>query len=270
VCQDNLKCLGHGVSACAGPATNMLTDGKIADFISCAGSKCPHPSIPEHGASEARDDAVAVQGSASMGSPQNPAEQLLCMAAKCGDKGMAILADQDTKDLASCLATRDLPVLFPSLWNCLADESCKEAITCWSKPFESCESDMWHALTDAAQRQRIESSVACLKDCESAHSDDFVDATFCVLDNCGEEVLSCNQDDTCRSAVKCVPETLGVCAAPLLEAYTEQELLNNATKFIGRSLEYCGAAAVEMLRNQDIADAVSCNVQCSIVPTTVV
>jgi len=129
---------------------------------------------------------------------------------------------------------------------------------------------MWHSLIDATQRQRIETSVKCLKGCKATHSDDFLEATFCVLGKCGEEVLSCSNDVTCRSAVKCVPETLGMCAAPLLESYTEQELLRNVTKLIGRGLEYCGAAAVEMLRNEDIAAAVNCNAQCTILPDGII
>lgn len=166
----------------------------------------------------------------------------------------------------SCLTQKDLPELLPSLWACLGNEACRQAITCWSKPFESCDSDMWHSLTDATQRQRIETSVKCLKGCKGTHSNDFMGATFCVLGKCGEQVLSCSRDVSCRSAVKCIPEMLGICAAPLLEAYTEQELVRNVTKLIGRGLEYCGVAAVEMLRNQDIADAVICNAQCTIPP----
>jgi len=242
----------------------MGTDTKIADFILCAGKKCPHPSVPEHGSQY--ENAVSAPNGEFAGSPSNTVDQLLCMAEKCSKKTLTILTNQDSKDLMSCLTQRDLPELLPSLWTCLGNEACRQAVTCWSKPFESCNSDIWHALTDDVQRQRIDKSIQCLKGCNGVHSDDFVEDIFCVLDNCMEEVLSCDKDITCRSAVKCIPDTLGVCAASLFEAYTEQELLRNVTKLIGRGLEYCGAAVVEMLRDQDLADAIICNAQCTIPP----
>merc|ERR1712048_150492 len=173
------------------------------------------------------------------GAPTNTAEQLLCMASKCGSTALQILADQDSKDLFSCISQRDLPDVCPAVWNCLADEACRQALTCWSKPFDSCSSDMWHALTDADQRQRIESTVQCIQSCEQSHHENFVEATFCVVSKC---------------------------VMPQLEAYIDQELVSNATKCIGRGLEYCGAAAVEMLRNDDVAEAVKCNAQCTITP----
>jgi len=262
VCQKNLKCLGNGIASCAAPATNILTDTKIADFVSCAGRQCPHPHVPE-------DRDVSSNAFVPMeftGAPTNTAEQLLCMASKCGTTALQILADQDSKDLFSCISQRDLPDVCPAVWNCLADEACRQALTCWSKPFDSCSSDMWHALTDADQRQRIESTVQCIQSCEQSHHENFVEATFCVMSKCGEAVLSCNKDETCRSAVMCMPDMVGECVMPQLEAYIDQELVSNATKCIGRGLEYCGAAAVEMLRNDDVAEAVKCNAQCTITP----
>merc|ERR1712137_975879 len=207
----------------------------------CAGSKCSHPHVPEHDSAAAQLDLIPASAGSSAelaGAPSTPAEQLLCMASRCGSKGLKIQADQDTKDLASCLTQRELPDLFPSLWACLGDEACRQAATCWSKPFESCSVDIWHALTDADQRERIEKSAMCLNSCQETFGDDFVSATFCVLDHCGQEVLSCQKDDVCRSAVQCLPATVSHCAVPQFEAYSKQELLRNVTKFLGRGLEY--------------------------------
>merc|ERR1712184_82780 len=44
VCKDNLKCLGHGVINCMDPTVNLATDMRLSNFITCAGSKCPHPA----------------------------------------------------------------------------------------------------------------------------------------------------------------------------------------------------------------------------------
>jgi len=196
----------------------------------------------------------------------NTAEQLLCMAGKCGKKALNILASQDAKDLLTCAAKDDLQGLCSSIWSCLGDDQCNAALKCWSKPFDTCKTDMWKVLTDAKERQRIELNVKCVRGCEKAHSDDFVQASMCVLDACSESVLECYHDATCRSAVQCVPNTIGQCAMPFLERYTKQELLRNSTKCVARGLELCGAASVEMLRNQDIAEAISCASQCSIAP----
>jgi hypothetical protein len=260
-CQDNLKCVGKGVTACAAPAVNILTDAKIADFVTCAGSKCPHPHVPG-------STAPSVVGSQTfVGTPTNTAEQLLCMAAKCTDKTMKILADQDTKDLLTCVTQGDLPQLCPAAWDCLGDDACQQTLSCWAKPFQTCSGDMWKVLTDAAERKRIEDSVNCIKTCESKHNDDFVLATFCVADACGQAVLDCSKDSVCKSAVQCVPDTLGECALPQLQAYHDQELFKNATNCLGRVGEFCGVAAVEMLRNSDVAEAVKCASQCTIPPS---
>jgi len=265
VCQKNLQCLGHGVATCAAPSVNILTDSKIVDFISCAGKNCPHPA-PHHLIEfDEFDESVN-----AVSSPNSTAEQLLCMAAKCGKNALQILADQDTKDLVTCVTKGDMPALCPAAWNCLADDSCKHALSCWATPFETCNSDMWHLLTDVKQRKRIEDTVSCVGNCGKDHADDFVDATFCVLESCGQSILDCNNDKTCREAVKCVPKTLGECAFPQLESFIQNELFKNATKCAGRGLELCGAAAVEMLRNQDIAEAVNCAAQCTIPPAAVI
>merc|ERR1712187_1211 len=99
--------------------------------------------------------------------------------------------------------------------------------------------------------------------------DDFVHASFCVLDTCSQQVLDCYHDNTCREAVKCLPDTVMECAMPSLDAYVHQELFQKSVKCLGRGLESCGRAAVEMLRNQDVADAVRCASQCTRTPSQI-
>eukprot|EP00929_Paragymnodinium_shiwhaense_P004905 TRINITY_DN10617_c0_g1_i1.p1 TRINITY_DN10617_c0_g1~~TRINITY_DN10617_c0_g1_i1.p1 ORF type:complete len:177 (+),score=35.83 TRINITY_DN10617_c0_g1_i1:677-1207(+) len=111
-------------------------------------------------------------------------------------------------------------------------------------------------------------SVGCLKTCAEQHKDDVVQGFFCVMDTCSSAVLDCYHDETCRGAAKCMPEAVGECAMPQLDAYLHQELFRNATKCVGLGLEYCGRAAVEMVRDQDIAEAVQCASQCTRTPGT--
>merc|ERR1719326_2366894 len=121
-------------------------------------------------------------------------------------------------------------------------------------------------LTTDGERHRLEQTATCLRGCQQAHPDNFVDASFCVLDTCGEGVLQCYHDSTCREAVKCLPNTMGQCAMPSLDAYAHQQLFQNSVKCLGRGLESCGRAAVEMLRNQDIAEAIRCTSRCTRTP----
>lgn len=260
VCRENLQCLGTGIARCGGSAVNMLTDTKIADFVSCAGSKCPHPAT--------RADAIAQVPMLApvplrSGPPSSAMEQLLCIAEKCGSRVLSIFTDQDTRDLLQCALKADLMDLCSSVWGCLSDPRCAKALSCWAKPFDSCKGDIWKVLTVDAERRRIEEGAGCLRGCEQEHQGDFVGATFCVLDRCSEGLLDCYRDDTCRDALKCLPSTVGQCAVPQLEAYVQQELFRNSTKCLGRGLESCGRAAVEMLRDQDIAVAVRCAAQCT-------
>jgi hypothetical protein len=236
---------------------NFLTDSKIADIITCAGSKCPHPATT--GEAKQKAQAVVVAGK----EPSNVAEQLLCMAGKCTSKVMRILEDQDTKDLLTCALKEDLIDTCKSVWGCLGDSKCSEALSCWSKPFGTCSGDLWKVLTEETQRKRIETGAQCLRSCYTQHKDDFTEAAFCVLDNCAQGLLDCSHDETCKNAVKCLPDTVGQCVMPQLDAYLHQELFNNSTKCLGRGLEMCGRGAIEMLRDQNIAEAVQCASQCT-------
>jgi hypothetical protein len=83
------------------------------------------------------------------------------------------------------------------------------------------------------------------------------------MDNCSQGLLDCYHDDSCRDAVKCMPETVGQCVIPQLDAYLHSELFKNSTKCLGLGLEMCGRGAIEMLRDQNIAAAVQCASQCT-------
>jgi hypothetical protein len=69
--------------------------------------------------------------------------------------------------------------------------------------------------------------------------------------------------------VKCLPDTVMQCAVPSLDAYLHEQLFQNSVKCAGRALESCGRAAVEMLRNQDVAEAVRCASQCTRTPAQI-
>jgi len=257
VCSENLQCLGNGVSQCGAPAVNLLTDSKIADVITCAGSKCPHPS-----ASVSVKQMAPAKVSEGV-EPSNVAEQLLCVAGKCSSKVLKIFTDQDTKDLLTCALKADLVDTCSAVWGCLGDSKCNEALSCWAKPFDSCKGDVWKALTVETERKRIETGAQCLRNCHDQHKDDFTQAAFCVLDSCSQGLLDCYNDMTCRDAVKCLPDTVGQCVMPQLDAYVHQELFKNSTKCLGLGLESCGRGAIEMLRDQNIAEAVQCASQCT-------
>merc|ERR1712232_173375 len=162
-------------------------------------------------------------------------------------------------DLLTCAGKTD----FSAVWDCLGDTQCQNSLSCWTKPLDSCAGHLWNSLTNATQRHRIETGAACLRACEQKHQDDFVQAAFCALDTCSETLLDCYRDDECKSAVKCFPEAVADCALPTLENYTSQALLRKATKALAIGLEKCGRAAVEMLRDPNVADAVRCAAQCT-------
>jgi len=257
VCRDNLKCLASGFSACSAPGVNILTDTKVADVITCAGSKCPHPTNTS--VSTIVGSTVKVEASSA---PTDAVSQLLCIEAKCPLKVPKILMDQDSKDLLTCIGKTD----FSPVWECLGDKDCQSALSCWVKPLETCSSSLWQVLTDETERSRIETGAACLRSCQQQFTDNFVDTAFCILDRCSTGLLECYHDDKCSSAVKCLPETAVECAMPTLEHYLQQELFQKASKALAHGAELCGRAAVEMLRDQNVADAVRCAAQCTRAP----
>lgn len=317
VCQQNLKCLGHGISECGSPTVNMMTDTKIADLITCAGTKCPHSgelaapaaantcngaalcpgytdgdcectagtdaswsmwscskrmgvaidetwcSIPDCACHTKASNATSVLQTTSV--PGSVAEQLLCMAGKCSSDALAVLKDQDTKNLMSCAASADLGHLCSSVWQCLGDATCAQSLECWSKPLRTCGQSVWKVLTDKPERDRIERTASCLQGCQKKNADNFVDATFCFLDECGG-LYNCRKDSTCRSAVECLPEVASECTMSTLDAYLHQPMLSNSVKCLGQGLEVCGQAGVGMVQDLNIAKAIRCSAQCSRTP----
>lgn len=260
VCRQNLQCLGHGLEGCAGPASNALTDSRVADFIDCAGDKCPHPGVVP----ETLTQAIAVPATA----PKNPASQMVCIAEKCGKEVLTVLEDQDVKNLLHCTAGANLTGLCSSVGSCLEDEKCNEAVKCWAAPLKVCRNDLWHMVTDPATRKRLESNVQCLEGCGQANKGEIVDGAFCVLDKCAKDLLDCRKDDACWGSVQCLPNAMKTCTMPMLDAYVHQELFSNSVKCLGRGLESCGRGAVEMLRNKDVANAVRCAAQCTRPPSS--
>merc|ERR1712217_452464 len=109
-------------------------------------------------------------------------------------------------------------------------------------------SNIWNLLTNTTERKRLEDTTTCLRKCQSDHEGQVVDTTFCILDTCGQQVLDCYHDVTCREAVKCLPDTVGQCAMPSLDAYVHDEVYKNSIKCIGCGLACCGRPAVAMLR----------------------
>merc|ERR1740121_1129708 len=118
VCRDNVKCLASGMAKCSAPGVNFLTDTHIADLITCAGNKCPHP----------QNATVAVKATEPFPTENAPApidaiSQLLCIEAKCPLKLPKILLDQDSKDLLHCVGKTN----FSTVWECLGEDQCKNA-----------------------------------------------------------------------------------------------------------------------------------------------
>jgi len=185
------------------------------------------------------------------------------MAGKCGSEALTILKDQDTKNLMSCAANANLGHLCSSIWQCLGDATCAQSLDCWSKPLRTCESSVWKVLTDKTERDRIEHTANCLQSCQKQHADNFVDATFCFLDQCSADLVECWKDSTCKSAVECLPEVASECTMATLDAYLHQPLLKNSVQCLGQGLEVCGRAGVGMVQDLNIAKAIQCSAQCT-------
>lgn len=264
VCRENLKCLGHGLGECADPAVNMLTDSRIADFVSCAGSKCPQPEgIGISAAPVAKTmDVSALLGKMSMNAT-GVASQLLCVAEKCGSRVVQLLEGQNVKDLRHCADKAGVTQLCSSVWKCLGDRPCAGALHCWGEPLRRCKDSAWHLLTDAETRQGLTKNVECLQQCRVKHAGDFTSGAFCVLDECSEDLLKCRANSDCWDAVQCLPHAADSCAMGTLDAYTHQPLFQDSVKCLGRSLESCGRTAVSLLQDPDVAQAVSCAAQCT-------
>jgi len=197
---------------------------------------------------------------------RNPAEQLICIAERCGDDVAKVFGDEDTAELLHCTTAGNLTGLCSSVWKCLGDHHCAKAVQCWSQPLTKCAGSTWHMLTDHKQRKALAANVACLRGCETAHSDDFLAASFCVLDKCAKDLLACKEDKTCWTAVQCLPQTAEDCAMNSLDAYVHQPLFQESVKYLGQGFQSCGRRAVGMVQDLNIARAVQCAAQCTHTP----
>mmetsp|Transcript_60129 Transcript_60129/g.115948 ORF Transcript_60129/g.115948 Transcript_60129/m.115948 type:complete len:346 (+) Transcript_60129:361-1398(+) len=262
VCRENLQCLGDGIGRCADPAVNMLTDSRIADFISCAGSKCPKPARTISSESLLPQNGIFASPRRTP-DPKHPAEQLMCIAERCGHSVAKIFDDEDTAELLHCTKVGNLTGLCSSVWKCLANHHCAKAVQCWSKPLTKCATSTWHMLTDHKQRKALTANIACLRGCEALHRDDFLGASFCVLDTCAKGLLACKKDKMCWTAVQCLPQTAEDCAMNSLDAYVNQPLFEDSVKCLGQGFQSCGRRAVGMVQDLNIARAVQCAAQCT-------
>jgi len=252
VCRDNLKCLAHGADVCADPAVNMLTDTHIADLVTCANQKCPAPSV--------NASVPAVVAAASASPPAHYPEQLACMGLKCAGKVAALLEDKDTKRLTECLGDAVDGCTDP-IWDCLGNDACREHLQCWTEGGGDVVSDFWHMVTDQRERQFDSALVECVEEC-SSRGNIFTKA-LCFATKCGPEAFSCFRDPTCKKALTDAPKLVLKCGKPSLH----DPLFRKAGRCVGQVLNTCGKAGLEMVRDPNLADIVTCNAQCTRPPT---
>jgi len=257
VCFDNVKCLGNGLAQCAAPGVNLLTDIHIADLVTCAHRECPHPKQQQQHDVKGEPEQSVVEH--MLPKPIDAVTQLVCIQTHCPLALPKILMGQDSMDLLSCVGKTD----FEPVWKCLGQAKCQQSLSCWAKPLEACTQNVWQLLTDNVRRKKIEDSVGCLRSCEKEHSDDFVDAGLCIFERCSHSLVDCAHDNKCANAVKCFPNMIGECATPTLENYLEEPLFRDAVKALSKGAEVCGKAAIEMLRDEQVADAVRCAGSCT-------
>jgi len=236
ICRRNLQCLGDGISRCADPTTNMLTDNSIGAFIGCAGSKC-------------QKSAHAL-------------DELLCVAKKCEGDVAGVLGNAGTMDFLGCVQASNLTQQCSLLPRCLGDASCAKALQCWSHPVAQCGHDALSAIMDGKQANNLASSAKCLLSCKTSHQGNAAAQAFCVLDRCSGSLVACKADTQCWSAVQCLRAMTDVCAIPALEAYREQPLFEASLKCLGYSAQACGRQALSLLQDPNMARAMQCTMQC--------
>jgi len=190
-------------------------------------------------------------------------DQALCISRTCGSDVAKVFGDEDALALLHCTQAMNLTQSCSSVWRCLGDRKCAKAVQCWSQPLTKCTENTWHLLTDQKEREALAANVACLRGCEAAHAGDFVSQGFCVLDKCSKDLLRCQRDKTCWTAVQCLPQTAQQCAMPTLDAYVHQALFQDTVKCLGHGFQTCGRRAVAMVQDTNIAQAVQCAAQCT-------
>jgi len=254
VCHDNLMCLASGAEASADPVVNLFTDTSIAGLMTCANQKCPAPERPH-----VMKELVSPNGLNRALSPQWPG-QLECMDRKCGFKVLdVLLKDKDVRNFAACTLPK-YQTCGNTLWTCLGDDKCKASVSCWLSGIQDENSDVWKMLTSPSERAFLELLYSCVDEC--AHEPDGLKKALCVS-KCGLKATKCRDDSACRGAFGTLPRVALKCGIESLNAPIFREM----SSCYGSMLADCGRAAIELVRDTELADLVTCNHQCTRPPT---
>mmetsp|Transcript_85206 Transcript_85206/g.268670 ORF Transcript_85206/g.268670 Transcript_85206/m.268670 type:complete len:526 (+) Transcript_85206:71-1648(+) len=248
ICRDNLLCLAKGANVCADPAVNLLTDVSIAKVMTCANQRCPAPGGLPNG---------ALLPALQMGPPSHYPTQLACMGFHCAGKVARLLGDKDVGSMATCLVD-GLESCNGTLWDCLGDESCKRDVKCWADSVWDESDNLWKMVTDKAERSFDAELYTCVSGCYTVRKNPFSRA-FCIAATCGRKALECGIDSVCRGIFTELPEAVVKCGYPSLR---NPEFMQ-AAKCIAQMGETCGRAGIELVRDQTLADIVTCNAKCT-------
>jgi hypothetical protein len=244
LCNENLHCLSDGIGVCADPAVNMLTNSHVADALHCANSRCPSAL------STADETEVALATS----QPSNYAEQLACIGLRCHPL-QHIFEDSALAAVASCAgdASSQCDISF---WDCLGDQSCVTNLRCWMDGLGGATDDFWKMITDDAERAFDAALVQCVESCDKGNK--IADAV-CVATHCGGKALRCLDDTTCRKTLLDIPRVASQCLRPSMN----DPMFMKGVHCAGSVLNQCGKAGLELARDNELADLVSCQAQCT-------
>jgi len=248
LCHQNLKCLGDGANICADPAVNMLTNAHIADTVKCANKKCPSALTAEGWGVPKRSSQ-----------PAHYATQLACIGLKCHPL-LHLLKDKSLHEVVTCASDASASCDV-SIWDCLGDKGCQSQLHCWADGLASASDDLWQMLTDDAERAFDADLVRCVQSCEQG-TDKVVDA-FCVARKCGPKALKCLSDTTCKKALLDIPTVASKC----FPGSRANPMFMKGVHCVGKVLDRCGRAGLDLVRDMDLANLVSCQTQCTRAPS---
>lgn len=261
VCRDNLECVASGIGTCADPIVNLATDRNISELISCANQKCPKPVVPQQVATERSATPEFAVAKVDESLPQWPV-QAACMSLHCGLKGAGLLLDKDVQAFSTCALT-GVESCGSDIWDCLGNKSCQADVECWTEGLVQNADDLWKLVTDQAERNFDEDLAQCVKGC-GQEFEHLPLRVMCVLGKCGAKSTKCLADPTCRHVFTDLPWTLGKCGKGTI---SNSKFLK-AAQCAGHIAGVCGTTAVELLRDQKIAELIDCNAQCTRAPGT--
>jgi hypothetical protein len=247
LCNQNLQCLGNGASICADPAVNMLTNEHVADVVKCANKKCPSATTVE---------ARGVPERSSQ--PSHYPAQLACIGLKCQPM-QQLLQDRSLEKVAACASDASTSCDV-SLWDCLGDKGCQSQLHCWADGLGSTSDDLWKMLTDDAERTFDVDLVQCVQSCDQGSK--IADA-FCVASLCGSKALKCLSDATCKKALLDIPTVVSKCGP----SSTSNAMFMKGAHCVGKVLSRCGRTGLDLVRDTELADLVSCQAQCTRAPS---